>query len=77
MQTMIQIVTDEIEKGTNVGIADALGVRLVALGETIQEPQDIIRCYLIDLVTSEFQTELINDRLVGSNRIFFLEWALW
>ncbi len=43
MQTMIQIVTYKIEKGTNVGIADTLGVGLVALGESIQEPQDIIR----------------------------------
>ena len=42
MQTMIQIVTDEIEKGTNVGIADTLGVGLVAFGESIQKSQDII-----------------------------------
>ena len=68
---MIQIVADEIEKGTNVGISDTLGVGLVALGESIQKPQDIIRCYLIDFEITEFQTKLINDRLVGSNRIFF------
>ena len=42
MQTMIQIVADEIEEGTNVGIADALGVRLVALGEPIQKSQDMV-----------------------------------
>jgi hypothetical protein len=42
MQTVIQIVADEIEKGTNVGIADALGVGLVTFGESIQKPQDII-----------------------------------
>ncbi len=30
---MIQIVAVEIEKGTNVGIADTLGVRLVTFGE--------------------------------------------
>ena len=39
---MIQIITDEIEEGTNVGIADTLGVRLVALGESIQKSQDIV-----------------------------------
>jgi hypothetical protein len=33
---------DEIEEGTNVGIADAFGVGLVTLGESIQEPQDIV-----------------------------------
>ena len=42
MQTMIQIVTYKIEEGTNVGIANALGVRLVALGEAIQKSQDIV-----------------------------------
>ena len=29
---------DEIEKRSNVGIADVFGVGLVALGESIQEP---------------------------------------
>ena len=77
MQTMIQIVTYKIEKGTNVGIADALGVRLVALGESIQKSQDIIGCYLVYLEITEFQTEPVNDWLVGPNRIFFFEWALW
>ncbi len=52
-------------------IADAIGVGLVALSETIQEPQDIIGCHLVDLEITEFQTKLINDRLVGSDRIFF------
>ncbi len=33
MQTMVQVVADEIEKGTNVGVANALNVGLVALGE--------------------------------------------
>ncbi len=71
MQAIIQIITDEIEKGTNVGIADALGVRLVTFSESIQKSQDIVGCYLVYLVITEFQTELINDRLVGPNRIFF------
>jgi hypothetical protein len=35
MQAMIQIVSDKIEEGTNVGIADAFGVRFVAFGESI------------------------------------------
>ena len=39
---MIQIVADEIEEGTNVRISDAFGVGLVAFGETIQKPQDIV-----------------------------------
>ena len=42
MQTMIQIVADEIEEGTDVGIADTLGVGFVAFGESIQEPQYIV-----------------------------------
>ena len=37
---MIQVVAEEIEEGTNVGIADALGVGFVALGESIQKSQD-------------------------------------
>ncbi len=42
MQAVIQIIADEIEEGTDVGIADALGVRLVALGEPGQKSQDIV-----------------------------------
>ena len=57
-------------------IADTLGVGLVALGESIQKPQDIVGCYLIDFMVTEFQAEPIDDRLVGPDRIF-LEWALW
>ena len=68
---MVQIVANEIEEGTNVGIADAFGVRLVALGKSIKKPQDIIRCYLVYLVITELLAEPFNDRLVGSNRIFF------
>jgi hypothetical protein len=68
---VIEIVADEIEEGANMGIADTLGVRFVAFGESIQKPQDIIGCYLIYLEITEFQTKLINNRLVGSNRIFF------
>ena len=74
---MIQIVANEIEEGTNVRITDAFGVRLVALGESIQEPQDIVGCYLADFVITKFLAEPIDDRLVGPDRIFFLEWALW
>mgnify|MGYP006979325277 CR=1 FL=1 len=37
-EAVIQIVANEIEEGTNVRITDALSVRLVALGESIQEP---------------------------------------
>ena len=67
---MVKIVTDKVEEGTNVGIADSLGVGLVAFGESIQKPQDIIGCYLVDLEITEYQAELINDRLIGSNRVF-------
>ena len=68
---MIQIIADEVKEGTNVGIADAFGVGLVALGESIQESQDILGCDLSDLMVTEFLAEPINDRLVGPDRIFF------
>ena len=68
---MVQIVADEVEIRTKVGIADAFGVRLVALGESIQESQDIVGCYLIDFMITEFLAEPIDDRLVGPDRIFF------
>ncbi len=42
MQAVIHIVADEIEKGTNVGIADTLSVGLVTFGESIQKLQDVI-----------------------------------
>ena len=68
---MIQIVANEIEEGTNVRITDAFGVGFVALGESIQESQDIVGCYLIDFMVTEFQADPIDDRLVGPDRIFF------
>jgi hypothetical protein len=68
---VVQIVADEIEEGTNVRIADTLGVGLVALGESIQKSQDIVGCYLIDFVITKFLAEPIDDRLVGPDRIFF------
>jgi hypothetical protein len=40
---VIQIVADKVEKRTNVGIADTFGVGLVALSESIQKSQDIVR----------------------------------
>jgi hypothetical protein len=67
---VIEIVADEIEEKADVGIADSLGVGLVAFGESIQKPQLIIGCYLVDLEITEYQAELINDRLIGSNRVF-------
>ena len=70
-QVVIEIVADEIEEGADVGIADTFGVGLVTFGESIQKPQDIVGWHLVNLVITEFQTELINDRLIGSNRIFF------
>lgn len=69
---MVEIFTDEIEERTNVGIADAFGVRLVALGELIQKPQDIVGRDLINFMVTEFLAEPIDDRLVGPDRI--LSW---
>ena len=41
-KAVVQIVADEIEEGTNVGITDAFGVGFVSLGESIQKSQHII-----------------------------------
>jgi len=68
---VIQIIADEVEEGTKVRITDAFGVGLVALGESIQESQDIVGCYPIDFMVTELLAEPIDDRLVGPDRIFF------
>ena len=68
---MVQIVADEIEEGTNVRIGDAFGVRLVALGESIQEPQDIIGCDLIDFLVTEFQTACLIPIFEGENAVIY------
>lgn len=44
-----------------MGIADSLGVRLIAVGEAIQEIQNIIRSYLIYLVITEILAKPIDD----------------
>jgi len=70
-KAVVQIVADEIEEGTNVGITDAFGVGFVALGESIEKPQNIVGCYLIDFMVTESLAEPIDDRLVRPNRISF------
>ena len=70
-KAVVQIVADEIEIRTKVGVTDAFGVGPVALGESIKKPQDIIGCHLVDFVITEFLAEPIDDRLVGPDRIFF------
>ncbi len=43
MQTVIKIVTDKVEKGTNAVSTDTLGVGLVTFSETIQKSLGITR----------------------------------
>jgi hypothetical protein len=45
-----------------VGIADSFSIGLVAIGEAVQEIQDIVRCYLIDFGITELLAEPIGDR---------------
>jgi len=45
-----------------VGIADPFGVRLVADGKAVQEVQNIIWGYLVNLGITELLAETIDDR---------------
>ena len=58
-----------------MGIADPFGVRLVAVGETVQKVQNFIWRYFVNLNVTEFPTEPIDDRLIRPYGIFF-EWVL-
>jgi len=40
----INVIAEKIEKGRQVGIANSLGVGLVAIGKAVQKRKDVIRC---------------------------------
>jgi hypothetical protein len=45
-----------------VGITDPFGVRLVAVGESVQKVQNVIWVYLFKLCFTEVLAETIDDR---------------
>ena len=45
-----------------MGKTDPLCIRLVAIGEAVQEVQNIIRSYLINFGVTEFLAKSIDDR---------------
>jgi hypothetical protein len=60
-----------------VGITDPFCVRLIAVGEAVQEGKDVIRSNLLNLALTEILAESFNNGLIRSQGIFFFEWALW
>jgi hypothetical protein len=69
-----------------MGIANSLGVGLVAVGKAIQKGKDLIGGNLVDFGFTEILAESVNDGLIRSNGIFFSSvpcgnrsrlWRLW
>jgi hypothetical protein len=54
-----------------LGITDPLGVWIVAVGEAVQEGEDVFRGDLIGRTITELPDESFDDGPVGSYRIFF------
>ena len=73
----IDIVSDKIEKGRELGKSDSLGVGFVSLCEAVQEGEDVFRGDLVNRTITEFPDIPLDDGPVGSHRIFFFEWVLW
>jgi hypothetical protein len=63
-QCGIDIVSEKIEKGRQVGIADPFCVWLVAVGEAVQKVKNIIGRDLLNLGFTEIPAELVNDGLI-------------
>ena len=47
-----------------MGIADPFCVRLIAVGEAVEEGKDVIRSNLLNLGLAEILAESVNDGLV-------------
>ena len=60
-QGRIDIVAAKIEKSCQVGITDPFCVWFVAVGETVQKGNDIIRCNLLNLGVTQILAESFND----------------
>jgi hypothetical protein len=53
----VQIVPYEVEKSGEVGISDSSGLRLLALGDPIQERKDVLCGDFANLPVGEFAQE--------------------
>ena len=55
----IDVISEKIKKGRQVGIADSFCVGLIAAGKTVQKGKDNIGDNLINLKSTEILTETI------------------
>jgi hypothetical protein len=60
----IDVISEKIEKGRQVGIADSFCVGFVTVGKAVQKGKDIIGGNLINLTITEILAEPINDGLI-------------
>jgi hypothetical protein len=68
----IEIGLDEIEEGLEVGVAAVLGLLLSALGDFVQEGEDLLGCNGCKIVVcAKVLTELGEGGTVRLDRIFF------
>jgi hypothetical protein len=67
----INVISEKIEKGRQMGIADSFCVWLIAVGKAVQKGKDLIGGNLINLTITKILAESINDGLIRSYRIFF------
>ena len=55
--------------------ANTSGLLFGAFGNSVQKIQDLVRCDAIDGFSTEFLAEFSKNRLVGRDRIFFVNWT--
>jgi hypothetical protein len=68
----IEICLDEIEEGLEVGVTAVLGLLLSALGDFVQEGEDLLGCNGCKIVVcAKVLTELGEGGTVRLDRIFF------
>ena len=68
----IKIGLDEIEEGLEVGVTSVLGLLLAALGDSIEEGENLFGCDGRKIVVcAEVLTKLGEGGTVGLDRIFF------
>ena len=67
----INVISEKIEKGRQMGIADSFCVGFVSVGKVVQKGKDIIGCNLLNLGVTKILTESLKDVFIIPDCIFF------
>ena len=70
-EVLIYVVFDEVEERRQVGVPGTFGLVLSAFGHPVEEGENLIGGYLLQIVFREFFAEFGKDQLVRLDGVFF------